>query len=77
LGDLKLAWLWLEGRRAELRKGGDIVEKSRWEWRLDDRLRGQNRIPVIVATVPGGLAAKGKGGEGATKGRRKKSVHWA
>lgn len=35
VGDARLAWRWAEGWRARLRKGGDVVEKARWEWRLD------------------------------------------
>lgn len=31
-GDLKMAWLWVEGWRARLRMAGDLVEKERWEW---------------------------------------------
>ena len=29
-GECKMAWLWVEGWRAQLRGGGDIVEKARW-----------------------------------------------
>lgn len=29
-GDLKDAWLWVEGWRARLRAGGDLVEKCRY-----------------------------------------------
>ncbi len=31
-GDFKLAWLWVEGWRARLRAGGDLVEKCRYDF---------------------------------------------
>lgn len=36
--EFRLAWMWVEGWRAQLRKAGDLVEKERWEWRVDDIL---------------------------------------
>jgi hypothetical protein len=30
-GDFKMAWTWVEGWRARLRAGGDVVERGRWE----------------------------------------------
>jgi len=30
--EFRLAWLWVEGWRAQLRMGGDIVEKERRVW---------------------------------------------
>jgi hypothetical protein len=50
VGDARLAWRWVEGWRARLRKGGDVVEKARWEWRLD-RTRPMgvpSTMPVVV-----------------------------
>ncbi|KAL1849418.1 hypothetical protein VTK73DRAFT_9878 [Phialemonium thermophilum] len=76
-GEYRLAWLWIEGWRERLRKSGDIVEKARWEWRVDDlvRRRPQNNIPVIVARVPGVSVLKGaEVRSGQSLGR--KSVHW-
>lgn len=74
-GDYRLAWLWTEGWRARLRKSGDIVEKSRWEWRMDDMIGQPNRMPIIVAKVPGISVLKGSVGK---PGRpRQKSVHWS
>ena len=49
-GPYRLPWLWVEGWRERLRKSGDVVEMARWEFRLDDVLRGRNDVPVIVAT---------------------------
>lgn len=31
-GEFRLAWMWVEGWRARLRKGGDIVERERHVW---------------------------------------------
>jgi hypothetical protein len=31
-GDFKMAWLWVEGWRARLRAGGDLVEKCRYDF---------------------------------------------
>lgn len=48
VGDARLAWRWVEGWRARLRKGGDVVEKARWEWRLDRQIRELNTLSVAV-----------------------------
>ncbi|KAK3323276.1 hypothetical protein B0T19DRAFT_462756 [Cercophora scortea] len=61
MGDLRLPWLWVEGWRARLRGGGDIVEKARWEWRVDDHLSRIQRRSMLNSEN------KGSG----------KSVHWA
>jgi hypothetical protein len=56
-GDARLAWRWVEGWRARLRKGGDVVEKARWEWRLD-RTRSMgvpSTVPVVVVGEPEGV----------------------
>lgn len=57
--EFRLAWLRVEGWRAQLRKGGDIVEKARWEWKVEDVMAaGRERrasIPDIVAGVPSSL----------------------
>lgn len=80
--EFRLAWLWVEGWRAQLRKGGDTVERARWEWRVDDLLRNsrdskaRNNIPEIVARLPGALR---KSSSNYNKRRRhgtRKSVHW-
>jgi hypothetical protein len=81
--ELRLAWLWVEGWRARLRKGGDTVERARWEWRVDDLLRksrdtkagkGDN-IPDIVARLPGALRKSSHHIKTRRHGTRKK-VHW-
>jgi hypothetical protein len=66
-GEYRIPWLWVEGWRARLRKCGDVIEQTRWEFRMDDRLRGANELPLIVA-VP-------KPGDGVLRrpGRRGKS----
>lgn len=78
-GDFRLAWIWVQGWRERLRKSGDMVEKARWEWRLDDAvMRRPNAIPVIVARVPGVSALKGAEVRAEVVGEvRRKSVHWA
>lgn len=48
VGDARLAWRWVEGWRARLQKGGDVVEKARWEWRLDRQIGELNTLPVGV-----------------------------
>ncbi|KAH6857026.1 hypothetical protein B0I37DRAFT_369020 [Chaetomium sp. MPI-CAGE-AT-0009] len=40
--------MWVEGWRARLRKGGDVVEKARWEWRLDLPEEVPASVPVVV-----------------------------
>ncbi len=52
-GDARLAWRWVEGWRARLRKGGDVVEKARWEWRLDRQ--------GVVVVVRGAGDGEGQG----------------
>ena len=71
--DFRLAWLWVEGWRARLRKSGDVVERNRWEWRLNDAMRRPNRVPLIVAKTPGGVVV----GQDETRRPRGKSVRWA
>ena len=61
--EFRYAWLWAEGWRARLRKCGDIIEKHRWEGRLEDSMGRENNVPIIVARQ--------------RTRRRKKSVHWA
>lgn len=79
-GDFRLAWQWVEGWRARLGKGGDIVEQARWQWRLDDRMRVPNTVPLVVAKLPSVLVASSKTGNGLgdkdLDPSRRKSVHW-
>lgn len=73
--EFRLAWLWVEGWRAKLRKGGDVVEKARWEWRVEDllgasRRRAMTSVPDIVATVPSSMKkTKGKGNNNPNRAR--------
>lgn len=60
--EFRLAWLWVEGWRAQLRKGGDTVERARWGWKVEEDLVGKskdnqarNTVPDIVARQPGAL----------------------
>lgn len=79
--EFRLAWLWVEGWRAQLRKGGDTVERARWEWRVDDLLRksrenkARNNIPDIVARLPGALRKSSNYNKRRRRGTGK-SVHW-
>ena len=76
----RLAWMWVEGWRSRLRKGGDIVEKARWEWRVEDLTRGPNhRVPIIVARNPivSVLKKPENRTDGGDDGAERKSVRWA
>lgn len=79
--EFRLAWLWVEGWRAQLRKGGDTVERARWEWRVDDLLgrsrdsKARTNIPDIVARLPGALRKSSNHNKRRRHGTRK-SVHW-
>lgn len=57
--EFRLAWLFVEGWRAQLRDAGDLVERERWEWRAEDILAHRKgvkkNIPDIVAVAPGVL----------------------
>ncbi len=69
-GNFRLAWLWVEGWRQRLRKSGDIVEQTRWEWRLDDVCRRPNQVPLIAVKLPAVPALKGPDSH-SERGRRK------
>lgn len=58
----RLAWLWVEGWRERLRKSGDIVEKSRWEWRLDGTV-GRSVEVEVAPRVPALKTASRRVGE--------------
>lgn len=79
--EFRLAWLFIEGRREQLRRCGDVVEQHRWEWRLDRTMHTPNRVPSIVAKTPmsGVLLFSGVGiNERVVRRRSKrKSVRWA
>lgn len=51
VGDARLAWQWVEGWRARLRRGGDLVEQARWEWRLDHQIGRPDAVPGVHVTV--------------------------
>ncbi|KAK3290536.1 uncharacterized protein B0H64DRAFT_452680 [Chaetomium fimeti] len=54
VGEARLAWMWVEGWRARLRKGGDVVEKARWEWRLDspEEVSVSESVPIVMVGEP-------------------------
>lgn len=64
--EFRLAWLRVEGWRAQLRKGGDLVEKARWEWKVEDMMAASRErrasIPEIVAGVPSSMKGSVKSG---------------
>lgn len=83
--DFRLAWLRVEGWRAELRKAGDIVERARWEWKLDDLMADSRArtasIPDIVAGIPSSMKGSVKSGRNRNITSRRqhtsaKSVRW-
>lgn len=51
-GDLRLPWIWVEGWRARLRMSGDVVEKCRWEWKMDDAPGIRKRAGTVVSQIP-------------------------
>lgn len=85
--DFRLAWLMVEGWRAQLRKGGDVVERARWEWKVEDLMAASRArsasIPDIVAGVPSSMKASVKSGGNRNLASRSqygsrsaKSVRW-
>lgn len=85
--DARLAWVFVQGWRERLRNAGDVVERCRWEWRLEDMgVRGSSGMGVgMRASVGSGMVlgdmrrrtAKGVMKEDkAEGGRKRKSVHW-
>jgi hypothetical protein len=79
--DARLAWVYVQGWRARLRHAGDVVERCRWEWRLEDMQgSGSRRAIVGSGMVLGDMrrrTAKGAlKGDGEDGGRKRKSVHW-
>lgn len=75
--EYRLAWIFIEGWRARLRKSGDVVEKARWEWRVGDLMdkahgrqvssgntaRRRGGGPDVIALVPSCLRKSGNGNE--------------
>lgn len=83
--EFRLAWLRVEGWRAQLRKSGDVVEKARWEWKVQDMMAAsrarRGSIPDIVAGVPSSMKGSVKSGGNRNVGARSqagstKSVQW-
>lgn len=75
MGEFRLAFLYIEGCRQRLRKAGDVIEKNRWEWRIED-LRSTSRLSLAMSSMAGLRTVPG-GKVNARRGRKKKSVHWA
>ncbi|OHF03046.1 hypothetical protein CORC01_01804 [Colletotrichum orchidophilum] len=79
----RLAWLFVEGWRQKLRKAGDLVERTRWEWELDGTAAvcthsraSSLTFGMVIADarlrVPDELGRSSK-----KKKKHRKSVHWA
>ncbi|KZL82788.1 hypothetical protein CI238_10743 [Colletotrichum incanum] len=67
----RLAWLFIEGWRHKLRKAGDMIERSRWEWELD------GTATVLTFGVMIADARQRVPEELNKKKKQRKSVHWA
>lgn len=80
--DFRLAWLFVEGWRAKIRKAGDVVEKARWEWRVDDLLaknkERRESIPEIVTKVPSVLKRSNRNvvSQGRSGSQKSQRVWW-
>ncbi|GKT59745.1 hypothetical protein ColTof4_10970 [Colletotrichum tofieldiae] len=75
----RLAWLFVEGWRHKLRKAGDMVERSRWEWELDGTATVcmHSRASSLTFGVMIADARQRVPEELNKKKKRRKSVHWA
>ncbi|KAK2059817.1 hypothetical protein LY76DRAFT_511319, partial [Colletotrichum caudatum] len=88
----RLAWLFVEGWRHRLRRAGDTVERSRWEWELGGvAASAHTRASVLTfgevladarARAPAERTGSGdrcyySGKKKRAKGKQRKSVHWA
>ncbi|GKT51511.1 uncharacterized protein ColSpa_11692 [Colletotrichum spaethianum] len=77
----RLAWLFVEGWRHKLRKAGDMIERSRWEWELDGTATVNTHSRASSLTFGVIIAdARQRVPEGPNKKKKKKqrkSVHWA
>lgn len=78
------AWLWVRGWRARLTAGGDVVERERWRWRVEDQLRlGRGRVVKggtwsLVDGIVSGFEAEGRAeGKGAGEGRVGVRAGWS
>jgi ribonucleotide reductase alpha subunit len=74
--NFRLAWLHVEGWRQRLRKGGDIIERSRWEWRVEDistwSRRSSMSSGILLRDARTAVASATR-----NQKKKKKSVHWA
>ncbi|EHA47926.1 hypothetical protein MGG_17811 [Pyricularia oryzae 70-15] len=75
----RIAWLWAEGWRARLRGGGDVVERARWEWKLEDegaRYQKEARVTAAHGRRDEGIVNR-DGDEVVGRRASRKSVRWA
>ncbi|GJC94611.1 hypothetical protein ColKHC_03437 [Colletotrichum higginsianum] len=81
----RLAWVFVEGWRHRLRKAGDAVERSRWEWELDGTAAECSRGRASSLTFGAAVVADARRRvadeprereKGEEKRKKRKSVHW-
>lgn len=75
----RIAWLWAEGWRARLRGGGDVVERARWEWKLEDegaRYQKEARVTAAHGRRDEGIVNRDCD-EVVERRASRKSVRWA
>ncbi|TDZ20214.1 hypothetical protein Cob_v007237 [Colletotrichum orbiculare MAFF 240422] len=76
----RLAWLFVEGWRQRLRKAGDTIERSRWEWEIDGTTsvcRHGRASSVTFELVMADARTRVPEELGARKKKHRKSVRWA
>ncbi|KAF6828425.1 hypothetical protein CPLU01_08508 [Colletotrichum plurivorum] len=75
----RLAWLFVEGWRQKLRKAGDKVEKSRWEWEIDGTTSfcTHSRASSVSFGIVIADARLRVPEEVGRRKKQRKSVHWA
>ncbi|TEA11065.1 hypothetical protein C8034_v007938 [Colletotrichum sidae] len=76
----RLAWLFVEGWRQRLRKAGDGIERSRWEWEIDGTTsvcRHGRASSVTFELVMADARTRVPEELGARKKKHRKSVRWA
>ncbi|KAJ2903796.1 hypothetical protein MKZ38_009362 [Zalerion maritima] len=57
--EYRLSWVWTDGWRSRLRKAGDVVEKARWEFRVEDATRLRPKLQSHLGRV-GMIGARAK-----------------
>lgn len=81
-GEFRLAWLYAEGWRQQLKRGSEIVENNRWEWGPVLETRNSFSLSTTRGSVgsltPKPILRRPRGRKlGMGMARKRKSVHWA